>query len=314
MERTTTRIVAAFAVVYVVWGSTYLAIRFALETLPGFAMAGVRFLVAGAIVYAWARARGVPRPTAVEWRSAAIVGALLLLGGNGAVVWAERTVASGPAALLIATMPLWVVLLEWARPGGSRPGLVVLGGLFFGFIGLAVLIDPVGALASGSLDPRGALVLVAGSLSWSIGSTLAPRLGLPRSLLLATAMEMIAGGVLLLGLAAVTGELAQVDLAAASMRSIVSFVYLVVFGSILAFNAFVYLLQVQPPARVATYAYVNPVVAVFLGWLLAGEPVDARVVTATAIIVAAVAMVTLGRSTPRDLPVVENIDAAASPG
>ena len=313
MEATPARTVFAFAVLYVVWGSTYLAIRFALETLPGFAMAGVRFLVAGGLVYAWARLRGTPAPTRREWRSAAIVGALLLLGGNGAVVWAERTVPSGPAALLIATMPLWVVLIEWARHGGSRPGFAVLAGLVLGFTGVGILIDPIGAVRGGTIDPVGALVLVLGSLSWSVGSALAPRLDLPKSMLLGTAMEMIAGGVLLTVLAAVTGELAEVDLTAASFRSLGALLYLIVFGSILAFNAFVYLLKAAPPARVATYAYVNPVVAVLLGWLLANEPIDARVLAATGIIVAAVAMVTFGRSTPRDLPVVEDVDAAASP-
>ena len=314
MEATPARTVFAFAVLYVVWGSTYLAIRFALETLPGFAMAGVRFLVAGALVYAWARLRGTPAPTRREWRSAAIIGALLLLGGNGAVVWAERTVPSGPAALLVATMPLWVVLLEWARSGGSRPGFAVLAGLVLGFTGVGILIDPIGAVRGGTVDPVGAVVLVLGSLSWSVGSALAPRLDLPKSMLLGTAMEMIAGGVLLTALAAVTGELAQVNLAAASFRSLGALLYLIVFGSILAFNAFVYLLKAAPPARVATYAYVNPVVAVLLGWLLANEPIDARVLAATGIIVAAVAMVTFGRSTPSALPVVEDIDAAASPG
>jgi drug/metabolite transporter (DMT)-like permease len=314
MEATPARTVFAFAVLYLVWGSTYLAIRFALETLPGFAMAGVRFLVAGGLVYAWARVRGTPVPTRREWRSAAIVGALLLLGGNGAVVWAERTVPSGPAALLVATMPLWVVLLEWGRSGGSRPGIAVLVGLVLGFAGVGILIDPIGAVRGGAIDPAGAFVLVLGSLSWSVGSALAPRLELPKSMLLGTAMEMIAGGVLLTLLAAVTGELAQVNLATASFRSIGALLYLIVFGSILAFNAFVYLLKAAPPARVATYAYVNPVVAVGLGWLLANEPIDARMIAATGIIVAAVAMVTFGRSTPRDLPVVEDVDAAASPG
>lgn len=285
------RLVAAFLTVYVVWGSTYLAIRFAIETLPGFLMAGARFLAAGGIVYAWARLRGAPRPEPIHWRSAAVLGGLFLLGGNGAVVWAEQRVPSGLTSLLIATMPLWVVVLDWLRPGGRRPVALVLGGLMLGFVGLCLLIRP-GEIGAEAVDPAGAAVLVLGALSWACGSISSRYAPLPPSMLLGTAMEMIAGGALLVTAGVASGEIARLDPGAASARSLMAFAYLVVFGSIVAFNAFTWLLQNSTPTRVSTYAYVNPLVAVMLGWLLAGEALSAAMALGAAVILTGVACVT----------------------
>jgi drug/metabolite transporter (DMT)-like permease len=285
-------IAAAFAAVYLVWGSTYLAIRFAIETLPPFLMAGVRFLTAGAILYLWARWRGAPAPEPRHWRPAAIVGGFLLLGGNGGVVWAEQRVASGLAALLVATVPLWIVLFSALGPGGRRPGARVLVGVALGLVGMALLVGP-GEIAGGpGADPLGAAVLVLASVSWAIGSLYSRRAPLPSSPLVATAMEMLAGGALLVLAGLASGEAARLDLAAASPRSLLAFGYLVALGSLVGFTAYVWLLRVAAPARVATYAYVNPVVAVLLGWALAGEPLTPRILVAAAVIVAAVVAIT----------------------
>jgi drug/metabolite transporter (DMT)-like permease len=298
------KVLAAFVALYIIWGSTYLAILFAIETIPPFLMAGIRFLVAGSILYVWGRARGAARPVRREWVAASVVGGLLLLGGNGAVVWAEQRVPSGAAALLVATVPLWMVVLDWLRPGGVRPtGRVVLG-LAVGFAGLGLLVGP-SDLGGGSIDVIGALVLVIGSLSWASGSIYARGAKLPSSPLLVNGMEMLAGGVLLVLAGLVTGEASALNLAAVSGRSLAALAYLVVFGSLIGYSAYTYLLGATTPARVSTYAYVNPVVAVFLGWALAGEPLTPRVLVATAVILGAVALITLSRSPGAARTVVE---------
>lgn len=290
------RLLSAFAVVYVVWGSTYLAIRFAIETMPPFAMAGMRFVLAGAVLLAWAMARGAGWPGWTQWRWAAGVGALLLLGGNGAVVWSEQRVPSSIAALLVASMALWMVLLDWARPGGRRPGVLVFVGLALGLAGIALLVGGSGASLRGGVDRLGALVLVLGSLSWATGSLVsraAPRPAVP---LLAAGMEMLAGGALLLLASLLSGEVGSLRLAAVSSRSVLSFLYLVTAGSLLGYSTYAWLLRHASAAKVATYVYVNPVVAVLLGWAFAGEAVTARTLAASAVIVAAVALVTISRS------------------
>lgn len=292
------KLVAAFAAVYLVWGSTYLAIRFAIETLPPFLMAGARFLAAGGVLYAVMRARGEPRPSPVHWRSAAVVGGLLLFLGNGGVVWAEQTVPSGVAALLVATLPLWMVLLEWARPGGERPTGRVVAGLVVGFAGLVLLVGPSELVGGQRVDPVGAGVVLFAALAWAAGSIYSRSAPLPSSPFLATGMEMLAGGALLVAAGAVTGELGALDPAGVSARSALALAYLVVFGSLVGFTAYIWLLRVSTPSRVSTYAYVNPVVAVLLGWALAGEPLSARVLGAAAVIIAAVVLITRSRAAP----------------
>jgi drug/metabolite transporter (DMT)-like permease len=290
------RTLLAFLAVYLIWGSTYLAIRYAIETLPGLLMAGARYLVAGGVVFAWGLRRTEERPSPRSWREALLLGGLFFLGGNGAVVWAERRVPSGVAALLIATMPLWVVLLDWCRPRGSRPHPIVALGVALGFTGLLLLVPPGAHGDDRLVDPLGALVLVLGALSWATGSLYALHAELPESLLLASGMEMIAGGILLVFAGGVAGEIGEIRPSVMSARSILAFAYLVVFGSIVAFNAFKYLLVVSTPSRVSTYAYVNPVVAVVLGWSLAGEALTPRTVLGAAVIVSAVVMVTAGKT------------------
>ena len=285
------RILAAFAAVYVVWGSTYLAIRIAIDTMPPFLMAGVRFLVAGGLLYAWTRSRGAPAPTRRQWITAAIVGGFLLLGGNGGVVWAEQRVSSGVAALLVATVPLWVVMLEWLR-GGTRPGLGTAAGVVLGLAGLAILVEPGSLLGGGRIDTLGALVLVAASLSWSIGSLYSRRHKSGDTPLLGSATQMLMGGALLVVFSLATGDAMRLDLAGVTLPSVLALLYLIAFGSLVGYTAYIWLLGVVSPSRVATYAYVNPVVAVFLGWLVLDEPVTSRVLLAAGVIVAAVALIT----------------------
>lgn len=286
------KVIAGFAAVYTIWGSTYLAIRFAIETLPPFLMAGVRFAIAGALLYAWTRRRGGPAPDRGHWTAAIIVGALLLLGGNGAVVWSEQHVPSGIAALLVASVPCWMVLIDWARPGGTRPTRQVVVGLVFGLAGIALLVGPATLIGGERVHTMGALVLMFGSFCWAAGSIYSRHTRLPSRPLEATGMQMLAGGGLLLLTGVVAGELPRVDLAAVSTRSLLSLVYLIVFGSIVGYSAYVWLLRVSTPARVSTYAYVNPIVAVFLGWALASEPLTSRMLIAAAVIVTGVALIT----------------------
>jgi drug/metabolite transporter (DMT)-like permease len=291
-------ILAAFAAIYIIWGSTYLAILFAIETLPPFLMAAVRFLMAGSLLFAWSALRAPRWPTRAEWKAAFIVGGLLLLGGNGAVVWAEQHVASGIVALLVAVTPAWMVLLHWLWQGSQRPGRRTVAGLVLGFGGMALLVGPSALAGAGSLHLGGVMVVMLGSLSWATGSIYSRRAPLPPGALYGTGMQMLAGGVLLLMAGTVTGEFARLDLAAVSTRSVAALLYLTVFGAIIGYSAYVWLLQHVAPGRVATYAYVNPIVAVLLGWALAGEALTPRMAVAAAVIVAGVAMVTLDQQSP----------------
>jgi drug/metabolite transporter (DMT)-like permease len=283
------RVAIALGAVYLIWGSTYLAIRFAIETIPPFLMAGARYLTAGALLYGWSRLRGAPRPSLAQWRPAAIIGALLLLLGNGGVVWAEQRLSSGLAALLISTEPLWIVLLVWQRDRAQRPGGRVIAGLLLGFIGLVLLVRP--GSSSGGLDPLGVAAVLIASLSWAWGSIYSQRAKLPASPLLSTAMQMLCGGGLLLLAGTLTGEPARFALAEVSTRSLLSLAYLVVFGAIIAFTAYVWLLRSASAVLVSTYAYVNPVVAVLLGWAFAGEPITRGTLIAAAVILTGVALI-----------------------
>ena len=286
-------VLAAFAVIYLVWGSTYLAIRVAIESMPPFLMAGTRFLIAGALMYGWSRLRGAPRPGRPAWRAALLLGALFLLGGNGGVVWAEQFVASGLAAVLVALMPIWTAIVEWVRPGGRRPGLMTTAGLLTGFAGVALLLAP-GSTGT-AIDPVGAIVLIGASLSWAIASVISKGMPLPASGAQSSGMQMLAGGALLVLAGLATGEPGAVRPEAITPRSVAALLYLITFGSLLGFGAFTWLLRVTTPARVATYAYVNPVVAVVLGWALLGEPFGPRELAAAAVIVGGVALITTAK-------------------
>ncbi|MGQ0815436.1 MAG: EamA family transporter [Gemmatimonadota bacterium] len=287
------KLIAAFAAIYVIWGSTYLAIKFAIETMPPFAMAAARFLIAGALLYMWARVRSNVRAQRVHWLHAIGLGALLLCGGNGAVVWAQQHIPSGVAALVVAIVPLWVVLLDWLRPGGERPHGLTMLGIIVGLAGMALLIGP-NTFGARDLDPLAALVWLGGSLSWSIATVFGRKAAVPGYPPLTAAMQLLGGGACLVIVSLLAGEPAQLDPAAFSWQAIVSLGYLIVFGSIIAFSAYSWLLRVAAPARIATYAYVNPVVAMLLGWALADEKLTPRTLMAAAVILGGVALITSG--------------------
>ena len=296
---TRAQIIAAFASIYLVWGSTYLAIRYAVQTIPPFLMGGLRFVVSGALLYTWARSRGAERPTRTHWRNAVIAGGFLLVGGNGAVVWAEQFVPSGLTALLVSILPFWLVIIEWVRPPHARPSAAIIVGLILGFVGIVVLVGPAGLGGHGDVRPIGAVVLILGSLSWAIGSFYSRDAQLPESGLLITGMEMLGGGVLLLIVGALTGELSHFDLHRISRASAVGLLYLITFGALLGFTSYIWLLDKVSPARLGTYAYVNPVVAVVLGWAIAGERLSVRTAIAAAIVICAVALITTARGATR---------------
>jgi drug/metabolite transporter (DMT)-like permease len=290
------RLVIAFLAVYLIWGSTYLVIRFAIETLPPFFMAGARNAIAGVLLFAWTWLRGAPRPRLIHWREAAIVGGLMLLGGNGAVVWSEQHIPSGMVALMVATTPLWFVVLEALRPGGTKPGLQTIAGVVLGLAGVWLLAGTGRQIGGERFDLFGVGVVLFAALSWSAGSLYSRQARLPADPIQGIAMEMLAGGGFLLLAAAATGEWARLDLNALSLRSGLSLLYLVVLGSMVAFTAYLWLLRHTTPARAATYAYVNPVVAVLLGWAFAGKPVTVQTLLAAAVIVAGVAIITTASS------------------
>ncbi len=282
---------AALLVVYVVWGSTYLAIRIGVETIPPLLLAGVRYLVAGAVLYPVAVRLGGPavrvqdRPGRRQWLGAAVVGTLLLSMGNGGVTYAEQTVPSGLAALLVGTVPLWMVALD-RLVNGTPVSTRAAAALLMGLVGVAVLSQP----GSHGGDLVGVLVVLGAAASWGLGSVLAGRLALPSRPLLGTAMEMLAGGTVLLVAGAARGELADLSLAEVSSRSALALLYLIGPGSLLALSAYVLALQRLPTSTVATYAYVNPVVAVLLGALVLDEVVNGRIVLGATVVVAAVAL------------------------
>ena len=291
------QIVAAFASIYLVWGSTYLAIRYAVETIPPFIMGGTRFVISGALLYVWARSRGAARPTRTHWRNAVIAGGFLLLGGNGAVVWAEQFMPSGLTALLVSILPFWLVIIEWVRPPRQRPSGAILVGLVLGFAGIVVLVGPSELGGHDDASPLGTLVLILGSLSWAIGSFWSRDAELPASGLLTTGMEMLGGGVLMLIVGSLTGELSHLDLHGVSNASMIGLAYLITFGSLIGFTSYIWLLDKVSPAQLGTYAYVNPIVAVLLGWAIAGERLSVRTAIAAAIVIGGVALITIARTT-----------------
>lgn len=282
----------AFAAVYLIWGSTYLAIRFAIDTMPPLSMAAVRFAIAGALLYVWMRGRGAPAPTRAQWKDAAVAGTLLLAGGNGAVVVAEQWVPSGLVALLVAAVPLWLVLLDAVVGSRARPGSRATLGLVVGFGGVALLTGSPGAGAGGPRELLGALLVLGGALAWAGGSLYSRYAQAPPRPRMFVAMQMLAGSVPLAVLAVAFGELGRIDPGAISARSWWALAYLIVFGALVGYTAYIWLLSVSTPALVGTYAYVNPVVALLLGWWLADEPLTFRSLAAAAIILGSVVVIT----------------------
>jgi drug/metabolite transporter (DMT)-like permease len=285
-----TMVIVAFGLVYVVWGSTYLAMRIGVESFPPLMLAGARHMIAGLILYPLMRHQSSERPTAQQWRTAFITGVLLLVA-NGAVCVAEKTVPSGVTALLVATVSLWLVLLDWIRPGGSRPAARVIFGLILGFAGMALLVGPAHLGGSERVDPIGAAILIIASLAWAGGSLYSKHGALPKSPLLGVSMQALCGGVVLWILALFTGEIRAFHFAAITTRSWLALGYLIVFGSMIGFSSYIYILKNSTAARVSTYAFVNPVVALFLGWLIASEQITMRTIAASVVILTAVLLV-----------------------
>ena len=307
----------ALGTVYLVWGSTYLAIAYAVETLPPLLAAGARFLVAGSLLVSfvaaqarWRHRRGrssaLELPSLLHWRTALIVGGLLLFGGNGMVMIAERTIPSGIAAVIIATVPIWMSVFD-AVLTRRAPSPLAIGGLVVGLAGVAILLAPSEGVAA--LDPVGIGLLVVATISWAAGSLYARRGPQPRNPLLGTGMQQVAGGVVLVGVGLVIGELGDTDLSSVSMASALGLLYLIVFGSLVAFTAYVWLLNNVPVTTVSTYAYVNPVVAVALGLLFRGESLSLRSLLAAALIIGAVVAMVTGR--PRQVEETGSGPAAA---
>jgi drug/metabolite transporter (DMT)-like permease len=299
----------ALGTVYLVWGSTYLAIAIAVQTLPPLLHAGIRFLLAGLLLSGWLGFRQIDlRVSRRELGGAAAVGVLMLAGGNGLVVLAERTVPSGVAALIVASIPLCIVIYRMVA--GERVGRDLLAGVLLGLVGVAILVVPGGL--NGTIDPVGAVMLFGATLSWALGTFLSPRLETPRNALVSTAYQMFAAGIVLLAVSAGRGELAHVDPATFSIRSVIAFGYLVVFGSLIAYSAYTWLLQNASVTLVSTYAFVNPVVAVVLGALILAEPITPPILVGAAIIVVAVAFIVVrqnaGRLAERATPAAEAAD------
>ncbi len=288
----------AFAAIYLVWGSTYLAIRYAVETIPPLVTAGIRHSIAGTILFAWAWARGF-RPTRAHWISGIVVGALFFLIGHGTLHWAEQYVASGLAALLVATEPMFILVLAWSM-GQQKISRFSALGLGLGVLGVAMLTGAELTVKGSSL--LGLLAVLTGSLSWSAGVVISPKLKLPNDALGRTALPTLCGAVMLLAAAGLTGEFHATHWASISLKSLLGLAYLIIFGSVVAFTAYTWLLQRCPPALVATHTYANPVVAVFLGWLLASEALTMRVVLASIAILGAIVLIRKGERTAAKHP------------
>ncbi|HTI69889.1 MAG TPA: drug/metabolite exporter YedA [Candidatus Limnocylindria bacterium] len=289
--------VLAFTSIYLIWGSTYLAIRIAVEAWPPFLMAGLRFLVAGAVLFAWLRLRGAAWPALVHWRNSAVTGVLLLVGGNGLVTWAEKSVSSSTAALIVGTVPAWFALFEWMRPSGKRPAILTVIGITIGFTGVVLLVENSARHAqAGSFSYTGIAALFFSTVCWAGGSVFSKYSVRPASPYMASAMQMLVGGVALLGLSGLTGEARGFSFSQLSFPGWASFSYLVVAGSWIGFSAYAWLIRHASPAKVSTYAFVNPVVAVLLGTVFLGEKFTPSVLLSVVAVVTGVALITLSGS------------------
>jgi drug/metabolite transporter (DMT)-like permease len=313
---TRAQLIAAFAAVYLVWGSTYLAIRVAVHSIPPFFMAATRFAVSGALLYGFLWFTRKIRPTAKQWRDNAIVGGFLMLGGNGLVCWAEQTVPSGIATLLVSAGPFAVVLLDWAihaadptKKRGTRPTLPIWIGLALGFTGLALLVGPDVMHGTGGLTFLTVGALLAATWLWSAGSLYGRYASEPAEPFTASAIQMITGSGWLFLASLVAGEPSRVDVASFTRESMAAWAYLTLVGSLVGFTAFVWLMQHSTPAKVYTYTYVNPIVAVFLGWLILHEPVTSRTFVAAAVIIAGVAIITIAKVKKPAAPVAPTAKA-----
>jgi len=279
----------ALLALYIVWGSTYLGIKFAIETIPPFFHAGVRFLISGIILVSWQRAAGNQLPTRKQWMSTAIIGSFLLLGGNGLVAWAEQFIPSGIAALIIASVPMFLVIGEAIRPNGVKPTWQGIVGLLIGFVGIFILVGPSEISGSATkLNPFGVTALLGACLFWATGSMYSKSADLPKSSLMNTGAQMLMGSVSLFIVSLISGELHGWDVTAVSARSLYGLSYLIFVGSLIGFASYGWLLQNAPISLVSTYAYVNPIVAVLLGALFGNEVLEPRIWMATGVIIGSV--------------------------
>ncbi|MGV3503139.1 MAG: EamA family transporter [Adhaeribacter sp.] len=295
------QIYLAFAAVYLIWGSTYLGMKFAIETIPPLFMSAIRFVIAGAFLLAYCRwVKKMAFPTWRQLKVPVITGFLLLLVGNGGMAWAEQTVPSSVAALLVATTPLWFALLGWLFYGDNRPNAKMIGGLILGLAGMVVLIGP-GQLSGHAIDPAGTMVILFGAVCWAIGSLYAAHARDMAASLMSTAVQMLAGGLFLTLMAWLRGDLAAFHVEKVSQTSWLALLYLIVFGSWIGYTSYSWLIRVVPTSQASTYAYVNPLVAVLLGWLLGGESITLQMLVAGAFILPGVLLIL--RSKTRQAPV-----------
>ncbi len=309
---------AAFTAVYLIWGSTYLAIHYAIQTLPPFLMAGARFFLSGLILALALLARGAPRPSRADWRGAAVVGVLLLAGGNGSVVWAQQRVPSGITAMLIATTPFWMIFLDRLSGGLRRISPLSALAALVGFAGVFVLLFPKGFGGMGAVPLVPALAILGAAFWWALGSTLSRFLRMPASPWWSTALQMLCGGAFLLVFGTLRGEWAGFEPARISAGSAAAWLYLIFFGSIVGYSAYLWILRHSTPTRVSTYAFVNPIVALLLGWAVAGEALGPRTILAAALILPSVVVLIGGKEERRDRKVRggkvrEGLDSSLEP-
>lgn len=283
-------LVAAFAAVYVIWGSTYLAIDRGVAEIPPFFMACVRFLAGGAVFVAWAAHRGAARPTARDWAATALIGLLMAAGGNGLVSWALLRLPSGMGALLVGMVPLWVALADWLRPRGARPPARVIAGLVLGFAGVVLLVNPAEFAGASGIDPIGAGTVVVASLLWAAGSVYSRYAPQPASQALSSGMQMLGGSAVLASMSLASGELAGHDWRSVSATAFGAWAYVAVLGSV-AYGSYLWLLKASTPAKAATYAYVNPVIALVLGYFVANEVLSPWSMGCSALVLVAVLLV-----------------------
>lgn len=284
------KLLLAFSLIYFIWGSTYLGIRYAIETMPPFLMASARFIIAGVVMYAFLRFKGAPNPSLRQWCNLGVVGVFMLLGGNGFVAWAEQYISSGLAALLVSLLPLWLITLDWLWIGGPRPTWQAMLGIAFGICGVVLIVDPARIMGS-SVHLTGAGMVILASLLWAIGSIYAKKIDHPKSIFMSAACQMIVGGMALLLTSVLLGEPAGFTISAVSTVSLLSFCYLTIAGSMIAITAYAWLLQNASATSVSTYALVNPAVAIFLGWLIADEALTPSIMLGAAIILLGVFLV-----------------------
>ena len=301
---------AAFAVIYLVWGSTFLAIRVGVREVPPFVLAGMRFVAAGILLYGWMRLKGTPSPSWREWAAASVLAVPIFVLDYGLVFWAESRVPSGVTAVMMATIPVFMTLSEIVFMKTQRLTARLGLALLVGMVGVGVLVSHSAGFGDAPIDPWGAFALIIAAVSWAVGSAVTRRLPLPASKAMSSGAQMLAGGVLLTLIAGITGEFRGLHLRAVSVEAWLSLVYLVFAGSILAFTAYVWLIHHESPTKVGTYAYVNPVVAVILGYFLGGEAVGLRTICGTGLVLVSVVVITTARASPTERP---KLQVAAEP-